>query len=125
MGVPDNLHFSEDHEWIDALTGVARVGITGFAAEALGDIVYVQLPEAGTPVTAGEPCGEVESTKSVSEIYAPASGNVTAVNEAVAADPSLVNADPYGDGWLYELQITQVATMMSPEDYARFVGGAG
>lgn len=102
--VPEQLRYTAEHEWVAAgEEGRVRVGITHFAQDALGDIVFLELPEAGAEVTAGSPVGEVESTKSVSEIYAPISGTVVAVNEALADTPETVNNDPYGDGWLFEL----------------------
>jgi glycine cleavage system H protein len=104
--IPDELRYTAEHEWVrDAGdNGDVRVGITDFAQDKLGDIVYVQLPEAGASVSAGDPFGEVESTKSVSEIYAPISGEVTAVNQAVVDNPELINTDPYGEGWLVEIR---------------------
>ncbi len=105
--VKDGLHYTADHEWIDlaAESGNARVGITSVATAALGDVVFVELPEVGATITAGEPCGEVESTKAVSELFAPVSGTVVAVNDNVVEDPALVNAEPFGDGWLYSVQV--------------------
>lgn len=108
MKIPDELRYTAEHEWVRESGDGApvRVGITDFAQDALGDIVYVQLPEVGSQVTAGDSFGEVESTKSVSEIYAPISGEVTAVNQAVADNPELINSDPYGEGWLVEISAT-------------------
>jgi glycine cleavage system H protein len=102
---PDNLRYTAEHEWVQTLGAGdrLRVGITDYAQGALGDIVFVQLPEEGTAVEAGQPIGEVESTKSVSDVYAPVSGVVTARNDALDASPDLVNSDPYGDGWMFEL----------------------
>ncbi len=103
---PDDLKYTAEHEWVRSpgeAQGAVRVGITEFAQDALGDIVYVQLPEVGDTVTAGETCGELESTKSVSDIYAPVTGEVVAVNEALDATPELVNNDPYAGGWLFEV----------------------
>ena len=108
MSVPEQLRYTEEHEWVaglDSEDGVVTIGITAYAAEALGDIVYVQLPEEGTSVEAGEPSGEAESTKSVSDIYSPVSGEVTAVNSAVTEDPAMINTDPYGEGWLYRVRL--------------------
>ncbi|HET8683341.1 MAG TPA: glycine cleavage system protein GcvH [Micromonosporaceae bacterium] len=103
--VPEELRYTAEHEWVaPGPGGPLRVGITHFAQDALGDIVFVQLPEAGAAVTAGEPLGEVESTKSVSEIYAPVTGTVVARNEQLADRPELVNDDPYGAGWLVEIE---------------------
>ena len=101
---PEDLKYTSDHEWIATGGGSLRIGITDFAQDALGDIVYVDLPEPGAVVEAGAPLGEVESTKSVSEIYAPISGTVTGRNEALSATPELINSDPYGEGWLVEIE---------------------
>lgn len=103
MNVPDNLKYSSDHEWARLDDGKVRVGITDYAQDALGDVVFVDLPDVGTKATAGESCAEVESTKSVSDIYAPIAGTVVEVNNELADSPELVNEDPYGDGWLYVL----------------------
>jgi glycine cleavage system H protein len=100
MNVPEHLLYTPDHEWIENVEGGIRIGITDYAQDALGDVVFVQVPSVGTVVTAGQSFSEVESTKSVSDIYAPASGTVIEVNADLAADPSAVNSDPYGDGWL-------------------------
>ncbi|MBX6723020.1 MAG: glycine cleavage system protein GcvH [Dactylosporangium sp.] len=103
--IPDELRYTSEHEWVaDADNGRVRVGITDFAQDALGDIVFVQLPEVGTAVNAGEPFGEVESTKSVSEIYAPVTGTIVARNEMLTDAPELINNDPYGAGWLVEIE---------------------
>ena len=104
--IPDDLKYTAEHEWVrqpGSQDGAVRVGITDFAQDALGDIVYVQLPETGTTITAGDAIGELESTKSVSEIYAPVSGEVVARNDALEATPELVNSDPYEAGWLFEV----------------------
>jgi glycine cleavage system H protein len=101
---PEELRYTAAHEWVAGDDEVVRIGITSFAQEALGDIVYVSLPAVGSEVAAGAPCGEVESTKSVSEIYAPLAGTVTAVNSELDAAPELVNTDPYGAGWMFELR---------------------
>jgi glycine cleavage system H protein len=100
---PDDLKYTSEHEWVRAGDGAARVGITDYAQDALGDIVYVSLPTVGSRVEAGSPLGELESTKSVSDIYAPVSGTVQAVNDALEGTPELVNSDPYGEGWLFEV----------------------
>jgi len=104
--IPAELYYTEEHEWVQR-TGddTVRVGITDYAQSALGDVVFVQLPDVGTEVTAGESFGEVESTKSVSDLYAPISAKVVAVNGDLEANPQVVNSDPYGDGWLIDLQI--------------------
>lgn len=118
MNVPEDLRYSTDHEWVRRHDDTARVGITDYAQDALGDVVFVQLPTIGTTVTAGERCSEVESTKSVSDIYAPVSGTVIAVNEAVEADPSLINSDPYGEGWIYEVRLSD------PSEYDQLLDAA-
>ena len=103
---PDDLKYTAEHEWLRTpgeQTGSVRVGITDYAQDALGDIVYVSLPEVGVTLTSGSACGELESTKSVSDVYAPVGGEVVARNEALDATPELVNSDPYGDGWLFEI----------------------
>ncbi len=105
MIVPDDLRYSTDHEWARPGGGAVRVGITDYAQDALGDVVFVDLPHVGKTVSPGDVLGEVESTKSVSEIYAPVAGTVVAVNEALAESPEKVNQDPYGDGWLCEIDV--------------------
>ena len=102
---PEDLKYTAEHEWVKAGEGPVRVGITDFAQDALGDIVYVQLPEVGEDVTPGNAIGEVESTKSVSDVYSPVSGVVAAVNERLADAPGTINADPYGEGWLVEIRV--------------------
>jgi glycine cleavage system H protein len=121
---PDDLRYTAEHEWVTpkaagAPAGV-RVGITHFAQDSLGDIVFVQLPEPGTEVTAGEPVGEVESTKSVSEIYAPVSGRVVARNDALERDPAKINEDPYGAGWLLEIEPADPAAVDGLLDAAAY-----
>ena len=101
---PEDLKYTEEHEWVAAKGETVRVGITDYAQEQLGDVVYVQLPEVGQRIDAGSPVGEVESTKSVSEIYAPVSGEVVAVNGALEGSPELVNSGPYGEGWMFEVR---------------------
>ena len=102
--VAPELQYSDEHEWVAREAGnVVSIGISAVATDALGDIVYVDLPEVGSTVTAGETCGEVESTKSVSDLYAPVTGEVTEINHAVVDDPSLINSDPYGAGWLFKV----------------------
>jgi glycine cleavage system H protein len=104
--IPDDLRYTADHEWVAGGEGAnVRVGITHFAQDALGDIVYVQLPETGAVMTAGDPFGEIESTKSVSELYAPVTGTVVERNDALDAAPELVNSDPYGDGWMMTIRV--------------------
>jgi glycine cleavage system H protein len=107
MTIPAELRYTAEHEWVSVDGTTASVGITDYAQRALGDVVYVSVPAPGTRVTAGEPCGEVESTKSVSDIYAPVTGEVTEVNSDVDEDPGLVNSDPYGAGWLMRVQLDE------------------
>jgi glycine cleavage system H protein len=114
MSVPEELHYTPEHEWIAINGSTASVGITDHAQSALGDVVYVSPPAAGTQVTAGEPCGEVESTKSVSDLYSPVDGEVTEVNPELEEDPGLVNSDPYGAGWLFKVSITESDEELPP-----------
>src|ERR1700689_3942144 len=119
MLIPDDLRYSSDHEWARANGDVVRVGITDYAQDALGDVVFVDLPKVGTAIDAHSTLGEVESTKSVSEIYAPVGGTVTAVNDTLSSAPESVNADPYGDGWICEITTTSSA------DYDALLDAAG
>ena len=105
MSVPAELHYTEEHEWVSIADDTATVGITDYAAQQLGDVVYVSLPTVGAAVTSGEPCGEVESTKSVSDLYSPVDGEVVEANEELDGDPGLVNAEPYGAGWMFRVRI--------------------
>lgn len=112
--IPPDLHYTAGHEWVRRSGGdTVRIGITDFAQSALGDVVFVQLPDVGTEVTAGESFGEVESTKSVSDLYAPVSGKVSAVNSDLEGSPQLVNSDPYSAGWLLDVQASDVAALES------------
>ncbi|MDP8955389.1 MAG: glycine cleavage system protein GcvH [Actinomycetota bacterium] len=111
MNYPDDLKYTEQHEWARLDGNRVWVGITDFAQDALGDVVYVDIPEVGTEVKAGEPFGEVESTKSVSDVYAPISGTVTARNDALVDSPELVNQDPYGDGWMIVIDSTDTSEL--------------
>ncbi|MFL6024220.1 MAG: glycine cleavage system protein GcvH [Marmoricola sp.] len=125
---PDDLKYTAEHEWVRTpgeSAGSVRIGITDYAQDALGDIVYVQLPEVGTTVAAGDAIGELESTKSVSDVYSPVSGEVVARNDALDATPELVNNDPYGDGWLFEVAVSDGAAtseLMDATAYAGIVG---
>lgn len=111
MQVPSDLIYSSDHEWIRRSGGTVRIGITDYAQDALGDVVFVQVPSLGATVSKGQSFSEVESTKSVSDIYAPVSGKVVAVNEALGATPELVNSDPYGEGWICEIEMSNEADL--------------
>jgi glycine cleavage system H protein len=125
MDNPQQLRYSKEHEWLSAADdGVATVGITEYAANALGDVVYVQLPEVGATVTAGESCGELESTKSVSDLYAPVSGEVAEANDAVTEDPALVNSAPFEGGWLFRVRVTDTPDdLLSADEYTAFSAG--
>lgn len=125
--LPEDLKYTSEHEWVRVGNGRSvRVGITAYAAEQLGDIVYVTLPQSGEPISAGDACGELESTKSVSDLFAPLDGVVAKVNQRLTDTPELVNADPYGDGWLFDLDL---GTGSDPDDlldsdaYTELIGG--
>ena len=120
MSVPEELHYTPEHEWVAISGSTASVGITDHAQRALGDVVFVSAPAAGTKVTAGEACGEVESTKSVSDLYAPVSGEVVAVNETLDSIPEMVNNDPYGEGWMYDVKLTDGGEPESLLDLAAY-----
>ena len=118
---PEDLRYTPEHEWVRTGDGgVVRVGITSFAQDALGDVVYVSLPTVGDTLAAGDACGEVESTKSVSDLYAPLSGEVAGVNEALDSSPELVNSDPYGEGWMYELRLDDTSQVDGLLDQAAY-----
>jgi glycine cleavage system H protein len=120
---PDDLKYTAEHEWVRTpgdSAGSVRIGITDYAQDALGDIVYVSLPEVGASVEAGGAVGELESTKSVSDVYAPVSGQVVARNEALDATPELVNTDPYGEGWLFEVTVDEAAAPADLMDAAAY-----
>ena len=121
----NSLKYTAEHEWIALEGDVATVGITDYAAEKLGDVVFVELPAAGSTVTAGDVCGEIESTKSVGELYAPLTGEVVAVNDAAVDDPSLVNSEPFGEGWLIKLKVdaAAVAELLDRDAYVALTGG--
>ncbi|MBA3720411.1 MAG: glycine cleavage system protein GcvH [Nocardioidaceae bacterium] len=127
--IPDDLKYTAEHEWVRVESGddgkVATIGITDYAQDALGDIVYVSLPEVGEDLTKGESVGELESTKSVSDIYAPISGSVVARNDAVDQTPELVNSDPYGEGWLLRLQVSDESALEGLLDAAGYEGQIG
>lgn len=126
MHIPDELKYSKDHEWIRLSGSIARVGITDYAQDALGDVVFVQLPESGKEVLAGQSCSEVESTKSVSDIYVPVSGLISNVNTQLSDSPNLINTDPYGDGWIMEIEVSDlssVADLLNAAAYKMFIEG--
>lgn len=118
--IPEQLRYTAEHEWVNTDAETHKVGITDFAQDALGDIVYVQLPDVGAEVKAGESLGEIESTKSVSELYAPISGTVVARNEALGDAPDLVNTDPYGEGWLVEIRPSDASSAGALLDAAAY-----
>ena len=118
--LPEDLLYTEEHEWVRRGGDTVRIGITDFAQDQLGDIVYVSLPEVGAEIAAGDAVGELESTKSVSDVYAPLQGVVSAVNEALDAQPELVNSDPYGEGWLFELRPADAGALESLLDAAAY-----
>ncbi|MEY4498839.1 MAG: hypothetical protein RJA40_944 [Actinomycetota bacterium] len=116
--IPDNLQYTKEHEWVLATGNIYRMGITDYAQGALGDIVYVQLPKIGENVTADKVCGEVESTKSVSEIFAPVTGKIVAVNDSLGNAPETINSDPYGAGWLADIEVAApVDGLLSAAEY--------
>ena len=120
MNIPEDLKYTKEHEWVRLSGNTARIGITDYAQDALGDIVFVALPQLGESVSVGESFSEVESTKSVSEIYAPLAGEVTAINGALEETPELMNSDPYGEGWLCELEIGESSGADSLLDASRY-----
>jgi len=119
--IPADLKYTKEHEWVrDLPSGNISMGITDFAQGALGDIVYVQLPKIGEQITSGKVCGEVESTKSVSEIFAPVSGKVISINDSLSNSPELINSDPYNTGWLLEIELTETASdLLTSEEYGQ------
>ena len=123
--IPSQLRYTKEHEWVEQTSeGKFRIGITDFAQTALGDIVYIQLPKVGDQVAQGKVCGEVESTKSVSEIYAPLTGKIVLVNTELDATPEILNSDPYGAGWIIEVEVSepsQLDSLLSPTDYQALI----
>jgi len=125
MNVPAELRYSREHEWVRVDGNVARIGITDFAQESLGDVVFVQLPEAGLDIVAGASAAEIESTKSVSDVYVPVSGVVQAANDALVGAPELVNQDPYGEGWILEVALsdpTEIDALLDAAAYRELIG---
>ncbi len=114
-----DLKYTSDHEWVAVDGDVATVGITSFAANALGDVVYVDLPKVGAVLASGKVVGEIESTKSVGELFAPVDGEVVESNQSVVDDPTLVNSDPFGDGWLVKVRFTELPVLLSADEYAK------
>lgn len=121
MSIPAELQYTAEHEWVRA-GAPATIGVTAVATDALGDIVFIELPEVGSTITAGTVCGEIESTKSVSELFAPVTGTVIAVNDAVVEDPALVNSDPYGAGWLLQVSVESDEGLLDATQYTALVG---
>jgi len=124
VNVPSNLRYTKDHEWVLVNGTTARVGITDYAQDALGDIVFIQLPDTGSEVTLHQGIGEIESTKSVNDIYAPVSGTVSAVNSSLGDTPELLNTDPYGAGWICEIDPAAIdeSALLSAEEYSALIG---
>ena len=126
MNVPDGLRYSKDHEWVRVERDVATVGITDYAQDALGDVVYVDPPMVGSALNAGDSFGEVESTKSVSELYAPVSGTVASANDELETEPEKLNTDPYGEGWICTVTMSdagELNALMDAEAYQAFIAG--
>ena len=120
MNIPEDLRYAKEHEWVRVDDGVARIGITDFAQDSLGDVVVVQVPDVGLDVVAGASISEIESTKSVSDVYSPVSGVVRAVNTALEGEPELVNQDPYGRGWMFEVELADPAEVDALLDAAAY-----
>jgi glycine cleavage system H protein len=128
MNIPEDLRYSREHEWVRADGNIARIGITDFAQDSLGDVVFVQLPDVGLDVVAGASVSEIESTKSVSDVYVPVSGVVSAVNEALADQPELINQDPYGAGWIFEVELSdpaEIDALLAAAAYRQLTDGDG
>jgi glycine cleavage system H protein len=122
MGNPENLQYTKEHEWVLIDGDMATIGITRYAADALGEIVYVDLPKVGSSTSHMKICGEIESTKSVGELYAPMDGEVVEANKSLDAAPDTVNADPYGEGWLIKIRYTSLPELLSAAEYDAFTG---
>jgi glycine cleavage system H protein len=122
MTEPRDLKYTKEHEWVDAAGDIATVGITAYAADKLGDVVFVDLPTVGSTVAEGRVVGEIESTKSVGELFAPVDGTVLEINDAVVASPELVNSDPFGTGWLIKVTFTELPALLSFDEYSALVG---
>jgi glycine cleavage system H protein len=122
MGSRTDLHYTKEHEWIAVNGDIATVGITEYAAEKLGEVVFVDLPKPGTTTTYMKICGEIESTKSVGELYAPMDGEVIEINETVAANPELINHDPFGAGWLIKVRFAELPELLTAAEYDELIG---
>ena len=122
MVAPQDLQYTAEHEWVLIDGDIVTVGITAYAAEKLGDVVFVELPEVGSTLAEGKVVGEIESTKSVGELFAPVDGTVAEINDAVVDAPELVNTDPFGEGWLVKIAFTQLPTLLSYDEYAAITG---
>lgn len=122
MSNPTNRSYTKEHEWVLVEGDVATIGITAYAAEKLGDVVFVDLPKIGTSTTYMKICGEIESTKSVGELYAPLDGEVVEINDVVVSAPETVNSDPFGEGWLIKVRFTSLPELMTAEEYAALTG---
>ena len=122
MNEPTERKYTKEHEWVDVDGDIATVGITAYAADKLGDVVFVDLPTVGSTVAEGRVVGEIESTKSVGELFAPVNGTVLEINDAVVATPELVNTDPFGEGWLIKVTFTELPTLLSYAEYSALVG---
>jgi glycine cleavage system H protein len=122
MSNPTNLQYTKEHEWVLVEGDVATIGITAYAAEKLGDVVFVDLPKVGTSTTYMKICGEIESTKSVGELYAPLDGEVVEINDTVVSAPETVNTDPFGAGWLIKVRFTALPELMTAEEYSALTG---
>lgn len=122
MSNPTNLQYTKEHEWVLVEGDVATIGITAYAAEKLGDVVFVDLPKVGTSTTYMKICGEIESTKSVGELYAPLDGEVVEINDVVVSAPETVNSDPFGAGWLIKVKFSSLPSLMTAEEYAALTG---
>lgn len=123
MSNPTDLKYTKEHEWVRIEGDVATIGITEYAADALGEIVYVDLPKVGSQTTNMKICGEIESTKSVGELYAPMDGEVVEVNSSLDAAPDTINSDPFGDGWLIKIRFSALPELLSAEEYEAVIGG--
>jgi glycine cleavage system H protein len=122
MNEPTERKYTKEHEWVDVDGDIATVGITAYAADKLGDVVFVDLPTVGSTVAEGRVVGEIESTKSVGELFAPVNGTVLEINDAVVATPELVNTDPFGEGWLIKVTFTELPSLLSYAEYSALVG---